>query len=86
MVWLHPLQRMGKEPPAFDINLSVLGYYGTFNDAPRPEYVTHGTPWGLRVRSIVGSAIFTTHEARGYFLELQVDQAVLIGRGFDSII
>jgi len=85
MVWFHALQRMAQHSPTLHADFTLFCDEGAVDSASWPKVVMHGAPWGLRVCSVVGGAIFAGHVARGRPGEGNVDQTVVVDGSLDGV-
>ena len=76
---------MYEDTSSVKVHRSGLGEYMAFDLTPRPELVYHPAPWLLWIRAKVAGAILAGDEARRSLRKLQVDHALLVCRGLDSI-
>lgn len=84
-MWLHALQSKAVESPTLAVDLALFCDDGAFNLAPRPESMSHRSPWGIRVCAVVARSVLSSHEARCGPGKLQVDKTVLVGHRLDGV-
>lgn len=82
---LHALKTLDEHAPAFHIESLLLGSNGSLDGTTRPESVAHRAPRVLGVRAEVGSTVLADHEARSVAGERDVDQAVFVHGGLESV-
>ena len=85
MVGLHALQGVLEERAPFEVDLARFGEDAALSGAARPEGVAHGAPRVVRVGAVEGFAVAADLEAGGGAGDGYVDDAGLVGGGFDGV-
>ena len=85
MMRLHALKSMNKLTPTLKINIPRLSRNRPLHITTRPESMVHRAPRMLGMGTIIGSTIFTDHQARGGSRKSQIHQTVFVYVGLDVV-